>query len=80
MKQRTKLEHCSRGSSKTVQEMAVASLATNASCLWISVLICRKTTSDGITDEAFVLEGYSKWKDIDKQGIEYYNLLMHECS
>ena len=32
---------------------------------------------DGITDEVFVHEGYSKWKDksIDKRGIEYYNLL-----
>ena len=38
---------------------------TNASCLCISVVKCRKTTSDGITDEAFALEGYSKWKDID---------------
>ena len=35
-------------------------------------------TSDGITYKAFVLEGYSKWKDIDivtKQGSENYNLL-----
>ena len=36
-------------------------------------------TSVGITDDVFVLEGYSKWKDIDlvtKQGIaKYYNLL-----
>ena len=38
---------------------------TNASCLCISVLKFRKAMSDGITDEAFVLEGYSKWKDID---------------
>ena len=38
---------------------------TNASCLCISVLKCRKAMSDGIIDEAFVLEGYSKWKDID---------------
>ena len=32
---------------------------------------------DGIFDETSVLGGYSKWKDrsIDKEGIEYYNLL-----
>ena len=49
--------------------MAVASLVTNASCLCISVLKCRKMMLDGvgagIIDEVFVLEGYSKWKDID---------------
>ena len=57
----------------------MASLVTNASCLCISVMKCKKMTSVGITDDVFVLEGYSKWKDIDlvtKQGIaEYYNLL-----
>ena len=32
---------------------------------------------DGIIGEALALGRYSKWKDrsIDKQGIEYYNLL-----
>ena len=45
--------------------MVMALLVINASCLYILVLKSRKKTSDGITDEAFVLEGYSKWKDID---------------
>ena len=33
---------------------------------------------DGIIDEASVLVAYSKWRDIsiDKEGIEYHNLLM----
>ena len=43
-----------------VRKMSVASLVTNVSCLSISVLKCKKATSDGITNEAFVLEGYSK--------------------
>ena len=43
--------------------MVMTSLVTNTSCLCISVLKFRKMmTSDGITDEAFVFEGYSKWK------------------
>ena len=56
--------------------MALQVIDTNWLC--ILVLKCRKMISDGITDEAFVLEDYSKWKDIDlqtKRGIEYYNLL-----
>ena len=34
----------------------------------ISVLKCGNMKPDGITDDAFVLGGYSKWKDrsIDK--------------
>ena len=53
------------------------SLVTNASCLCISLLKCGMMKPDGIIDEAFVLGGYSKWKDrsIDKRGIEYYNFL-----
>ena len=46
---------------------------TDASCLCISVLKCGKMKPDGITDDAFALGGYSKWKDrsIDKWEIEY---------
>ena len=40
------------------------SLVTNANCLYISVFKCKKMTLDGITDDAFELESYSKWKDI----------------
>ena len=59
-KQRSKLERCRGGSSKMVWKMVVASLVTNASFLCILVLKCRKMTLDGITDDAFELEGYSK--------------------
>ena len=47
------------------------------SCLHISVLKCEMRKPDGITDDGFVLRGYSKWMDrsIDKRGIEYYILL-----
>ena len=57
--------------------MVVALQVTNASCLCISVLKCATMKPDGIIDEVFVLGDYSKWKDrsIDRQGIEYFNLL-----
>ena len=44
----------------------------------MSVLKCGKMKPDGITNKVFILGGYSKCKDrsIDKQGIEYCNLLM----
>ena len=45
--------------------MVMASQVTDTNWLCISVLKCRKMISDGITDEAFVLEDYSKWQDID---------------
>ena len=51
--------------------MAMVSLVTNSSCLCISVLKCRKATSDEIIDEVYVLEGYSKQKDIDLERIDY---------
>ena len=58
--------------------MVVASLVINASYLCILMLKCGRMKLGGITDKAFVLCGYSNWKDrsSDKQGIEYYNLLM----
>ena len=50
---------------------------TNASCLCISVLKCRKATSDEIIDEEFVLEGYSKWKNIDLVTNEELSIIIY---
>ena len=57
--------------------MAMASLVTNVSQLFMHFSTeMWNNEADGITDEVFVIGGYSKWKNrsIDKQGIEYYNL------
>ena len=50
---------------------------TNASCLCISVLKCRKATSDEIIDEEFVLKGYSKWKNIDLVTNEELSIIIY---
>ena len=43
----------------------------------MSVQKCRKITSDGITDKAFLLEGYSKWKDIDLVTNEELSIIIY---
>ena len=73
----TELDYFSQGSSKVVWKILLISMATNANCLCMSVLKCGKMKPDGITNKVFVLGGYSKCRDrsIDKQWIEYCNLL-----
>ena len=73
----TELDYFSQGSSKMVWKILLISMATNANCLCISVLKCGKMKPGRIANKAFVLGDYSKCRDrsIDKQGIEYCNLL-----